>query len=279
MNKKIIFTLLIFIFTFSGCSINKKAEIPVKEVTINNEIEIKTKEIKYQGKLKHNDKGLPVLMYHSIQDSKTNEAMISPILFEEEMKYLKDNNYTTLSLDEAYNFFENNVPVPEKSVVLTFDDGYVDNYTLAYPILKKFGLKATIFVITSSIDTDPNSLTSSQLKELEDNGIAIESHTVHHEKLSEITYEAQLKTLEESKKFIEDKLNKTVNYIAYPYGLNNKVTVKATDAAKYKIAFTTAGKWSSKTNGILTLDRVFISGKYPLKIFEERITNPNYKTY
>ncbi|MEL7598058.1 MAG: polysaccharide deacetylase family protein, partial [Clostridiaceae bacterium] len=111
--------------------------------------------------------GVPVLMYHSIGYEKDNPVRLPVENLEKQMKYLKDNNYTTLSLDELYDYFENNKPIPEKSIVLTFDDGYLDNYTKLYPVLKKYGLKGTIFVITKAIDKEKDYLLSSQLKELD----------------------------------------------------------------------------------------------------------------
>lgn len=91
--------------------------------------------------LKYNDKGVPVLMYHSITNERGNELELSKELFQVQMSFLKDKNYTTLSLDELYDFLVFNKPVPEKSVIITFDDGYVDNYLNAYPILKNIILE------------------------------------------------------------------------------------------------------------------------------------------
>jgi len=82
------------------------------------------------------DKGLPVLMYHSIGYEKGNTVRLPKEKFKEQMHYLKNNDYITLSLNEAYDFFVSNKPIPEKALVLTFDDGYLDNYTEALPILK-----------------------------------------------------------------------------------------------------------------------------------------------
>lgn len=109
-----------------------------------------------------------------------------PQQFKTQMKYIKDNGYTTLTPKQLYNFFVENKPIPKKSVVITFDDGYLDNYKYAYPILKEFNLKATIFVIASNIDKDNRCMTSKQLKELQNNGIDIESHTFNHEELISI---------------------------------------------------------------------------------------------
>jgi peptidoglycan/xylan/chitin deacetylase (PgdA/CDA1 family) len=225
--------------------------------------------------LKWNDKGIPVIMYHSVKYEKDNPVRISKENFGSQMKYLKDNNYTTLSLDELHEFLENNLPVPEKSVVLTFDDGYVDNYTTAYPILKEYGFKATVFVITDVIGTGEY-LTESQIKELDKNGIDIQSHTVKHENLSELSYDKQLTTLKESKEVLEKLLDKKIEYIAYPFGKYNVNTVRAVEVAGYKLALTTAGKWSDKTDGIYTLDRVYISGFHDIETFKTRISSPTY---
>jgi peptidoglycan/xylan/chitin deacetylase (PgdA/CDA1 family) len=228
-------------------------------------------------KMKHNDKGIPVLMYHAIGYEKGNTVRVPKENFKNQMKYLKDNGYVTLTLDEAYDFFTKNKPVPEKSVVLTFDDGYVDNYVDALPILKEFGFKATIFVITGAVDKSKNYMNVEQLKEMEASGMNIQSHTVHHKNLKELSYEEQLETLKESKDFLEKTLNKRIKYFAYPYGEYSNESLKAVKEAGYTMAFTTAGRWSDKSDGILTLDRVFISGSANLDVFIDRISNPNYK--
>jgi peptidoglycan/xylan/chitin deacetylase (PgdA/CDA1 family) len=228
-------------------------------------------------KLKHNDKGLPILMYHAIGYEEGNTAKIPKEKFKEQMKYLKDNGYETLTLDEAYAFFINNKPVPEKSIVLTFDDGYVDNYVEALPILKELGFKATIFMITDLVDKTPGYMNLQQLKEMQAEGMDIQSHTLYHEHLKQLSYEKQVKTLKESKEFLEKSLNKKIQYLAYPYGEYSEETLKIVKEVGYTMALSTNGRWSDKADGILTLDRVFISGAANLDVFIERISNPNYK--
>lgn len=249
---------------------NKEASISESSAEINSNTEANfNTPTKTEG-------GVPVLMYHSIGYEKDNPVRLPVEHLEKQMKYLKDNNYTTLSMEELYNYFQNDKPIPEKSIVLTFDDGYLDNYIKLYPILKKYGFKGTIFVITNAIDKEKDYLLSNQLKELDKNCLAIESHTAGHENLSELPYNKQLKTLKTSKEYLEKTLNREVNYIAYPYGKYNEETLRAVKDAGYKMAFTTAGKWSDKSDGILTLDRVYISGFFDLDTFIRRITNPNY---
>ena len=160
-----------------------------KELNLNNEDNnnvIKDREFKGEN-LKYNDKSVPVLMYHSIDYEKGNELRVPKEVFREQMNFLKQKGYTTLTLNELYNFFINNKPVPDKAIVITFDDGYKDNFENAFPVLKELGFNATVFVITSTVDTDKNYLTSKQLKEMDANGIDIESHTVNHEQLDKLT--------------------------------------------------------------------------------------------
>lgn len=245
----------------------------VKKEDVNKE---KSDRVFKDGSLIYNDRGIPVLMYHSIDYEKNNPLRIPKEQFKEQMQYLMDNGYTTLTLNELYSFFENNTPVPYKSVVLTFDDGYVDNYINAFPILKEFGFKATVFVITNTVDKSGVYLNSSQLKEMDAYGFEVESHTLNHEELNKENYENQLNNLKESKAFLEKLLNKQIKYIAYPVGKYNKETIEAAKKAGYIMAFTTDGTWSDKTDGIFTLDRVYISAQASKAEFIRRITNRNY---
>jgi len=226
--------------------------------------------------LKYNNESIPVLNYHSIGPAKLNPWVVSTNRLNMDMKYLKENGFKSLSTDEFYDFMVKNKPVPKKSVLITFDDGYEDNYTNAFPILKKYNFKATIFVITDFVDKGKQFLTSAQLKEMHRNGIDIESHTNLHEKLGTCTYATQLKTLKISKEYIEKTLHKSVRYLAYPQGNYNLYTLKALNAAGYKMAFTTNGRWANKSNGILTLNRIFISAFHHNNSFKTRVNHSWY---
>lgn len=292
-HKIIIFLSVLIILTISWVIIS------MHYLKANNKVQIKEKakvseiqNAKNQAKVKilqnedrnftkapfkQNDSSIPVLMFHSITDVKGNELQTSKAQFKQEMQYLKDKGYTTLTLTELYGFFEKNKLVPNKSVVITFDDGYLDNYTNAYPILKQFGFKATIFDITSTVDTSAAYLTSAELKELNSNGIDIEPHTISHPYLNRLSYAEQYKELKTSKDFIQTLLSKSVKFVAYPYGDWNQDTIKAVKDIGYTMAFTTAGTWSNKQNGIYTLYRVYISSNFSIDEFNTRMTNEHYK--
>ena len=112
--------------------------------------------------------GVPVLYYHSVDPSEANEVIISPEKLREELTFIKDSGYTTLTMSELNDYILNNAPIPEKSIVITFDDGYADNYANAFPILKELDMKATIFVISNFTDNDGYYMTSQQIKEMSD---------------------------------------------------------------------------------------------------------------
>lgn len=228
--------------------------------------------------LKDNSIGIPILYYHSVfEDSKKDEVVIDTEKFREQMKYLKDNNYKTLTLDETYNYIKNNEKVPEKSVVITFDDGWIDNYDNAFPILKEFNFKATIFVITDLVDAHHLYLKSDQIKEMSDYGIEFGSHTLNHDNLLDISKEKRKKTLEESKVFLEKITQKPVISIAYPFGVYDQSVLKATNDLGYKLGFTTNKGWVNNKSELLELERVYVNGNAPMEVFKERISNPNYK--
>ena len=136
------------------------------EIRKRNILFRKNKTTDASGLDQYNDKPIPILMYHSIAYEKGNDARIPIEKFREQMKFLKDNGYNTLTLTELSDLFTKNIPVPKKSVVLTFDDGYVDNYTNALPILKEFGIKATVFVMPKKPRKSPKALTATMLNAL-----------------------------------------------------------------------------------------------------------------
>lgn len=220
-----------------------------------------------------NDFSIPVLMYHSISNGEKGLFKVPKNTFYEHMKYLKDNDYKTLTLDELYNHLINGIPFSEKSVAITFDDGYSDNYKNAYPILKKLGLKATIFTITDYIADNSYFMSKNQLKEVALNGIDIESHTTNHPKLDKLSQEDRVKTLKKSKDAIEKLLDKEVKYIAYPFGRCNQEVIDDVKNAGYKMAFTTKMGFANMSSGIYELKRVFISGYADVKRFEKKICN------
>lgn len=216
----------------------------------------------------NDNRGVPVLYYHSVLESADNEVTITPEKLRAELKYIKDQGYTTITISELKNYLLHNSPIPEKSIVITFDDGYMDNYYNAFPILKDLDMVATIFCITSELDGSYY-LSEDAIKEMSNYGIDIESHTVNHPKLDKLTYEEQLKELKESKSTLESITGKGVDSIAYPFGNLNDDSVKAAKAAGYELGFTTNRGLSDRDDNPLKLDRIYISSNYDMNTFKE----------
>ena len=179
------------------------------------------------------NKHASILMYHSISDN-SEFFSVSPVEFEWQMRYLLEHNYSIISLDKLVNFIEKRMKIPRRTVVLTFDDGYEDNYYSAFSILKKFNFPATIFLTTGRIGDKEYTnkrgvqmpmLDWEQVREMYDLGLVdFEPHTVSHSRLSQIPPGQVVREIENSKLEIEKRLSKTCQFFCLPYGdYNEKV--------------------------------------------------------
>ncbi len=196
-----------------------------------------------------------VLNYHKV-DNMNISLSVAPSDFEKQIAYLAQNGFHTVTPHELYMAFTDGAALPTNPVLITFDDGYADNYTKAYPILKKYGMKATIFVITSLMGK-PGYLTWGQAAEMEAAGlVSIESHTVTHGSLTGLTDDQIRYELTEAKHDIEQRLGKEVEFLAYPTGAYNLHIARLVKEAGYKGAFTVRyGNMDSATN-LYAIERV-----------------------
>ena len=187
---------------------------------------------------------LPILMYHSIDrvSDKNDRMSVSPDVFERQMKFLRDNKYNVIPLDKAVSYIKEGKRPPAKTISITIDDGYSNNFTNAYPVLKKYNLPATIFVITNLVGKE-GFMTWDEIKEMSDSGlIDIESHTKNHHWLQHLddgTLEDELKG---SKDILEHRLGKPVRYLCYPMGNYDERVKRFTKACGYEAAFATKPK-------------------------------------
>ncbi|MCI3983423.1 polysaccharide deacetylase family protein [Bacillus vallismortis] len=199
---------------------------------------------------------LPILMYHSI--SSGNSLRVPKEEFEAHMKWLHDNGYQTVTPKEAYLMLTQDKKPNEKCVLITFDDGYTDNYEDAYPVLKKYGMKATIFMIGKSIGHQHH-LTEDQMKEMAQNGVSIESHTIDHLELNGLSPEQQYSEMADSKKLFDNMFHQETSMISYPVGRYNEETLKAAEETGYQMGVTTEPGAASRDQGMYALHRVRVS--------------------
>ena len=212
-----------------------------------------------------------VLNYHQIANNFT-PLSVPPAVFDEQMAYLKDHGYITITPEELYEGIEENLSLPEKPVLITFDDGYVDNYNNALPIIKKYGMRATVFIVPGFTDNNPNYLTWNQLKEMERNGFNGQSHTLTHQALEELPDDAIRAELLNSKLMLEKNLGHPIDFLAYPTGTYNLHIAGIAKDVGYKAAFTIKYGNVDKGSNIYALERVPIfQTENTMKGFFERI--------
>ena len=259
----VILLLIVSLFTFQIKN-NTKGKIDPALETENSDV-LESKDIKnsFEGiDVTSEDMGVTVLGYHSIGDEfKKDPLVVSKDLFRTHLQAIKDAGYTTITLHELYDYLYNGAEIPKKSVVITLDDGYKDNYTNAFPILKEFSMNATMFIIGNYLDGDVY-LLPSQVKEMSDYGIDIEGHTLTHKELSTLNYDEQLKEVKESKTKLENITGKNINFIAYPSGSYNDETLKAVKEAGYSMAFTVKKGQAHKGDNQYEINRVLVDYTY-----------------
>jgi peptidoglycan/xylan/chitin deacetylase (PgdA/CDA1 family) len=160
----------------------------------------------------------PILMYHHV-DERWQEwkLSVSPASFARQMEFLKAHRYRVLSLGEYVDLLRSGRPIPKKSVVITFDDGYDNNFTEAFPVLKKMEFPATIFIQVDGVGRK-GYMTWDDITILLENGIEIGSHTMHHGFLPDLSDADMRKEIYESKAVLENQLQRPITLFSYPGG-------------------------------------------------------------
>lgn len=170
------------------------------------------------------DIDVPVLMYHAVSDDLwgIDELFVSPSSMEEQLKYLTENGYDAIWFEDLAH-----VEDYDKPVILTFDDGYDDNYTELLPLLQKYNVKATVFVIGNAPDVIPHKMTSQQVREMSDSGlVSIQSHGYTHDNMDAMDEATTEYELSESQKAITRITGRVPSVLCYPTGKYNDWTLK-----------------------------------------------------
>lgn len=207
-----------------------------------------------------------ILNYHRVCEESygLSATGIKPSAFEKQMEYLFREQYKTISLYDLCDYIKKGKRFPEKAIVITFDDGYMDNYTHAFGVLKRYHFKATVFLMTSKIGKkyfNASMLTWSRIKEMTKHGIDFGSHTINHPYLTKLSVDEARKEIQKSKDFLEQVLGKEVALFCYPCGdFNNKVKALVKESGYLCACSTIQGGNTFKTD-LLSLKRVWMSPK------------------
>ncbi len=251
---------------FNGISVLKPGQ----------EVVVPLRPVDLGGVTSHGYQTVPILVYHKFSKHVADRMTVREGAFEEQMAFLKRSGYRVITLEDLFDFLDRKHPIPRKSVVITFDDGWRSMYEIAYPILKKYGYPATLFVYTDLIHPSSATLDWAKIREMAQNGIDVQCHTKTHRSLGkkengetfQAYFEAVKMELVESAKIIKRQLNKDVKYLAYPYGDTNSLVIAMLGKLGFRGALTVVRSSSSFFADDFQVGRSMIYGDFDLTRFQ-----------
>jgi len=217
---------------------------------------------------------IPILTYHNFTEDESSSYNINIIEFEKQMDYLATHNYSVISLSELLKGLRTG-QLPPKPIVITIDDGFKSTFTLAYPVLKKYNLPATLFIYTNFIEKNNGSLTWEEIREMTSHNIEIGSHTLSHCNLLKYkkneNYETYLARIRKeiflSKEILESEIERKVKFFAYPYGAYSSTIKDLAIQAGYE-GIANANSMNNTPNANpFSLNRQIIFGQSSLNSF------------
>ena len=215
---------------------------------------------------------VPILLYHWIAVSPsdgpnyTSPYYVKPERFEEEMKLLHDWGYTTITIDMLLKSIAEGTELPPRPMLITFDDGHLNNYTTAFPIMQKYGFTGILYVVGNYIGID-DYLSADQIKEMAAAGWEVGSHSMSHSDLTALEPQRQRAEVVDSKDFLEKTLGVPIQSIAYPFGLSNSSVIDYAHFAGYSAGMSLGFTYDQGLGNIFTLQRRDIKGTYDVKQF------------
>jgi len=213
----------------------------------------------------------PILMYHAINNDGSSSLNVNPRNFSRQMEFLRHEGYSVISLDELLKNIDKGIQFMPKTVVLTFDDGYRDNYFYAFPVLVKHKMTAEIFLITDYVSGREGYLTWDEVRLMSEHGINFGGHTRSDMYLpSEKNSERLWEEISGCKEDIENKLGKEVKYFCFPVGGFTEEIKNIVKKAGYKGACTTNRGFDRQNRDVYELNRVKVTNSDMTKPFHFR---------
>ena len=217
---------------------------------------------------------VPILMYHHVGEPPPDadaiglDLTVLPDQFEAQLAYLSEEGYQTIYLSDLIMHLQMGYPLPPKPIVITFDDGYHDVFTNAYPLLKEYGLVATFFIITSLPDEGREGYLSwAEIKALHAAGMEIGSHTYTHPDLRGQPYDYVVWQVLGSKEAIEARIKEPVRLFSYPSGRYDQQVVEVLRSTGYWGAVAIGQEAHQSSDRTFELQRIRVRGSYNLRDF------------
>jgi len=221
---------------------------------------------------------VPILMYHYLSlppptaDIYRKDLSVTPENFAAQLAYLKKAGYTSISLADLAYYLAGRRDLPPKPIIITFDDGYVDNYTNAFPLLKKYGFTATFSIVTDPFDFgDPRYMSWDNIIEMHAAGMEIGAHSKRHYDLRSNDTDFLVYEILGSKEAIEARINEPVRVFVYPSGKYTPLTEKVVDSAGYWVALTTHYGAEEQYATRFELPRIRIRGSDTVEEFKAKV--------
>ncbi len=210
---------------------------------------------------------VPIILFHHVSVSPINsQYYVPPEKFDEELKLLRDWQYTTITIEMLLKAIKEGTNLPPRPLIISFDDGNLDNYTNAFPIMQKYGFTGVLYIVGNYMGAD-NYLNADQIKEMAAAGWEVGSHSMRHLDLTLLDPEVQRYEVVESKKFLEKALGMPIKTIAYPFGTSDSAVIDYAHFAGYVAGMSLGFTDDQGTSNLFTLQRRDIKGTYTVKQF------------
>jgi peptidoglycan/xylan/chitin deacetylase (PgdA/CDA1 family) len=214
-------------------------------------------------------------MYHYISDAPNGadrvrrDLSLSGADFELQLRYLANEGYHSVSLQDLVMHIQRGAALPERPIVLTFDDGYKDAYTVAFPLLKKYGFTGTFFVFTKPVDEENRDYLSwREIELMSAAGMEFGSHSYSHPDLKGKPVKFTAREIVDSRGQIEAHINRPVRFFCYPSGSYDKKVARAVKDAGYWGAVTIRQGIDHSADNLLELTRIRVRGGDGLERFD-----------
>jgi peptidoglycan/xylan/chitin deacetylase (PgdA/CDA1 family) len=222
---------------------------------------------------------VPVLTYHKFSETPADPMTVTASAFEAQMRFLRDNGFHVIPLDDLFDFMAFKRQIPQKAVVITIDDGWRSVYDIAFPILRKYGYPATLFVYTDLITGNQKTLDWKHLRDMSKGGIDLQCHSKTHRSFAGMgpsesfrDYFEALKTeLLESAAVIREKTGADVKYVAYPYGDTNPLVESLLMKLGFRGGLTVERKSNPFFVNPFRVGRTMIYGEFDLPRFAREL--------
>jgi peptidoglycan/xylan/chitin deacetylase (PgdA/CDA1 family) len=212
---------------------------------------------------------VPIILYHRIDVSPINSRYyVPPEEFEKEIKLLHDWEYTTITTGMLFKAITEGADLPPRPIIITFDDGNLDNYTTAFPIMQKYGFTGVLYIVGKYMGAEQY-MSADQIKEMAAAGWEVGSHSMTHSDLTLLEPQEQRREIVESKEFLERQLGIPIQTFAYPFGTTSPAVLDYAYFAGYMAGMSLGSTHNQGTYNLFNLQRRDIKGTYDLIQFAQ----------